>query len=305
MNLKQLKHIVAVADTLNFHRASERVFLTQSALSRSVASFEKSIGIRLFDRDNAKVSVTYAGQQIIESARLLLAESDNFQQEVKNIFSGEEGEISFGIGPFLAATVIPPTLRNYHLDHPNITFDITINDWSHLLNLLEAEKIEFFIADIRQITDHRNIKIELLNSPKIGFYCLQNHTLYQQHKDQTIPAEALLHYPIASVSIPDVVLAEIKKSLKINDKDFKISIKCNDILLLKNLLPDTDIIMLCSNHVESEIYKKERLKKLNIKMTGDRFGTWGLVTLNGKSLSPSAKKLSRTLCDNILLLNQG
>lgn len=303
MNLKQLRHIVALADSLNFHRAGERVFLTQSALSRSVASFEKSIGIRLFDRDNAKVSVTYAGQQIIKSARLLLAESDNFQQEVKNIFSGEEGEISFGIGPFLAATVIPPTLRNYHLDHSNITFDITINDWSHLLNLLESEKIEFFIADIRQITDHKNIDIELLNSPKIGFYCLQNHALYKKYKDQVIPAEALLEYPLASVSIPDVVLIEIKNSLKLNNNDFKISIKCNDILLLKNLLPETDIIMLCSNHIESEIYNEEKLKKLNFRMKGDRFGTWGLVTLKGKNLSPAAKNLSRTLCDNILLLN--
>lgn len=303
MNLKQLRHIIAVADTLNFHRASERVFLTQSALSRSVANFEKDIGLKVFDRTNAKVSITYVGQQIISRARQLIIESTNFEQQLKNIHIGEAGEVSFGMGPFLAATVIPFALKRYHLEHPNITFNIQINDWAHLRFLLEEEKIEFFIADVRQITDSPNLSIKLLISPQISFYCYKQHDLYKKHKNNEIEPCELLNYPLASVRIPSVVMLDIKRSLNLNSDNFKISIQCDDVLLLKNLLPETDIILLCANHMISLPQDHEQFKKLNIRMENKRFGTWGLVTIKGKELSPSAAILCDQLCNHILDIN--
>lgn len=300
MNLKQLRHIVAVADTLNFHRASERVFLTQSALSRSVANFEKDIGLKIFDRTNAKVSITYVGQQILTRARALLNESHNLQQQLKNIHLGEDGEVNFGMGPFLAATIIPSALKRYHLEHPNITFNIQINDWQHLRSLLEDEKIEFFIADVRQITDSPDLLIRLLKSPQISFYCYKQHPLYQAYGNHKINPKQLLTYPLASVGIPSVVIADIKRALNLSAENFKISIQCDDILLLKNLLPDTEIILLSANHMISLPQDHEHFKMLNVSMKNKRFGTWGLVTLKGRDLSPAAEALCNQLCNHIL-----
>lgn len=300
MNLKHLKHIVAVADTLNFHRASERVFLTQSALSRSVANFESEIGLKVFERTNSHVAITYAGQQILTRARKLLNEASSFRQELDSLNSGESGQVNFGMGPFLAATIIPHALKHYHLQHPNITFDLHINGWTHLSSLLEQEQIEFFIADIRQIPNDPRFSIELLSSPSIGFYCCPNHPLYTQSSGNLINPAQMLDYPLASVAIPTVVKAEIKHALGLSTEAFDFSIQCDDLLLLKNLLPDTHIILLCANNMIALSQDRDSLKKLNIPLKNDRFGTWGLVKLEGKDLSPAATSLCTQLCNHIL-----
>lgn len=300
MNLRHLKHIVAVADTLNFHRASERVFLTQSALSRSVANFENEIGLKVFERTNSHVAVTYVGQQILARARKLINEANSFRQELDSLNSGESGQVNFGMGPFLAATIIPDALKHYHLQHPNITFDLYINGWTHLSSMLEQEEIEFFIADIRQIPNDPRFSIQLLSSPSIGFYCCPHHPLYTQSGGRRINPAQMLEYPLASVAIPTVVKAEIKQALGLSTETLNFSIQCEDLLLLKNLLPDTHIILLCANNMITSSQDRNSLKKLNIPLKNDRFGTWGLVKLEGKDLSPAAMSLSTSLCDHIL-----
>lgn len=301
MNLKQLKHVVALSDTLNFHRAAERVFLTQSALSRSIANFESDIGLVIFDRSNGQVAVTSVGQQVLHRARKLLADSHNFLQDVRHLKEGISGLVSFGMGPFLAATVIPSALKKYHLAHPGISLNMNINRWDYLRNLLENEAIEFFIADIRQIPDDQNLNITLLGNPSIGFYCRRGHPLHKQNSDAPINAQELLEFPMASVGIPPVVKQEIKHELNLAESaDLKIDIQCDDLLLLKNLLPGTDIILLCAKAMMAFPSIQEEIVHLNVPMANNKFGTWGLVTIKSKELTPAAQILAQLLCTHIV-----
>ena len=57
MELRQLRYFIAVADTLNFSRASESLFLSQSALSRQISDLEDELGLRLFSADRPKLQV--------------------------------------------------------------------------------------------------------------------------------------------------------------------------------------------------------------------------------------------------------
>ena len=61
LNLRQLQHLLLLADELHFARASERAFLSQSAFSRSIQALEESVGLRLFDRDLRLVRPTPSG----------------------------------------------------------------------------------------------------------------------------------------------------------------------------------------------------------------------------------------------------
>ena len=61
MEIRQLKYFAAVADTLNFSRAAETLFISQSALSKQVADLERELGMVLLQRDKRSVRLTPAG----------------------------------------------------------------------------------------------------------------------------------------------------------------------------------------------------------------------------------------------------
>ena len=63
MEIRQLKYFAAVADTLNFSRAAETLFISQSALSKQIADLERELGMVLLQRDKRSVRLTPAGMK--------------------------------------------------------------------------------------------------------------------------------------------------------------------------------------------------------------------------------------------------
>ncbi len=76
MELRQLRYFVAVADTLNFSRAAESLYLSQSALSKQIQALEQELGVTLFERDRRSVVLTRAGRVLLPEAKSLLLRSD-------------------------------------------------------------------------------------------------------------------------------------------------------------------------------------------------------------------------------------
>ena len=76
MELRQLRYFVAVADTLNFSRASESLYVSQSALSKQVAELEQELGVLLLERDKRSVRLTRAGELLLPEAKSILMQSE-------------------------------------------------------------------------------------------------------------------------------------------------------------------------------------------------------------------------------------
>lgn len=66
MEIRQLKYFAAVADTLNFSRAAETLFISQSALSKQIADLERELGMVLLQRDKQQRTSDTGGQSLFE-----------------------------------------------------------------------------------------------------------------------------------------------------------------------------------------------------------------------------------------------
>jgi DNA-binding transcriptional LysR family regulator len=82
LDLRLLRHFVAVAEELHFTRAAARLYLAQQALSRDVARLERQLGVRLFTRTTRRVALTPDGERLLGRARELLALHDQTVQEL-------------------------------------------------------------------------------------------------------------------------------------------------------------------------------------------------------------------------------
>ena len=111
MTLTELKYIVAVARERHFGRAAEKCFVSQPTLSVAIKKLEDELGIALFERGAAEVTVTPVGRRVVEQAQRVLEETDVIKHLAVQGKDELAGPLRFGaiytIGPYLMPQLIP------------------------------------------------------------------------------------------------------------------------------------------------------------------------------------------------------
>src|SRR6185369_4111053 len=114
LSLRQLQYVVAVADSLGFHKAAALCHVSQPTLSAQVALLESVLGVRLFERDRRRVLVTPAGADIVARARRVLLEVDDLIATATRAQAPFSGTLRLGVIPTLAPYLLPeltPTIK--------------------------------------------------------------------------------------------------------------------------------------------------------------------------------------------------
>ncbi|MBM2619020.1 LysR family transcriptional regulator [Actinoplanes sp. LDG1-06] len=119
VDLRRLRQFVTLADTLNYGRAAESLHIAQPALSRSIAAFERELGVRLFDRSRAGTTLTPAGELLRDEARTLLHSSETLHRRL--LRADREGQ-SITVG-FLPGTTVAPMIQHLEKAFPGIRVD--------------------------------------------------------------------------------------------------------------------------------------------------------------------------------------
>lgn len=296
MNLKQVSHILALANTLSFSKAAASVHLSQSALSKSIAALEEEIGIQIFERTTNKVDIAPTGHQVLAHAQHLWSEATNFRKNIEYLKTGELGSVAVGSGPFPATCFLDAAVREYHQRYPKVSLKLVIDHWGKLLTELRAGKIDFFMADVRNLDEDPMLDFTPVGGLTVALYCDRNHPLLAGGLNRQIDPNELLDYAFASVSLPTTVFLELKQSLGLGHNDtFAVNIECDDIALINRLIPGSDIVFVSSNLMMEEKFSNAQVVKLNIPMTRNRFGEWALVKIRNRTLTPSASLLAELL----------
>lgn len=83
LDIRSLRYFVVVAEELHFTRAATRLFVAQQALSRDIRSLERRLGTQLLVRTTRRVSLTPAGERLLERARELVALHDAIVRDIR------------------------------------------------------------------------------------------------------------------------------------------------------------------------------------------------------------------------------
>src|SRR3990172_3656965 len=93
MDISALQAFLAVADTGSFSAAAERIYLTQPAISKRIATLENELGTKLFDRIGRSVQLTAAGQALAARGRTLLKDFEDVRRAITNLAGTIGGEL--------------------------------------------------------------------------------------------------------------------------------------------------------------------------------------------------------------------
>lgn len=140
--LRQLQYVVAVADALSFRKAAERCHVSQPSLSAQLGQLEDAMGVRLFERDRRRVLLTAAGKDLVERARRLLVEADDFLAAAKRAGDPLAGELRIGVIPTISPYLLPSITPALRTAYPRLTMRWLEDKTEVLVRTLDAGLID-------------------------------------------------------------------------------------------------------------------------------------------------------------------
>jgi DNA-binding transcriptional LysR family regulator len=120
IELRHLRYFLAVAETLHFSRAAERLGIAQPPLSQQIRRLEELVGHRLFDRSTRGVKLTLAGQLLAERARGTIEKVHDDLAQVRRLGRGEEGTLTVGFSGSVMFTGLPAAIGEYRRKYPKV-----------------------------------------------------------------------------------------------------------------------------------------------------------------------------------------
>lgn len=142
MHFQQIHYFLTLADELHFWKTSEKVFITQSALSRHIKSMEQELGFALFTRDKRNVKLTPAGEFLREHYAKLMTDYDSVTRRASLIATGEVGAIRIGHPASITFSVLPDLLLALHQKHPHIVAHMLEVDAADVDPFLQSHRID-------------------------------------------------------------------------------------------------------------------------------------------------------------------
>src|SRR6202048_3424915 len=145
MNLKDLKYLVALADTGHFGKAAERTFVSQPTLSAQIKKLEEFLGIKLVERQPKNVQLTEVGKQIVVRARRMLDEGDEIIALARNNTDPFAGKLKVGLIPTIGPYLLPRVMQKIRKALPQLGLMLYEHQTEALLKRLHDGEVDLGI----------------------------------------------------------------------------------------------------------------------------------------------------------------
>lgn len=174
MNTIQLECFIAVAEHLNFSRASEELKITQPAVSHQIRTLEEELDVKLFKRTSKSVSLTPEGVQFLPDAELILKTAFSAKERLGR----RENFIVFEVGchNHMELNLLPPVFRKLGEEFPMLRPSVRMIPFPSLLGMVENQKIHAAFQ-IKEGQKKSSLYFKELFSSPVSCVCSPDHPL--------------------------------------------------------------------------------------------------------------------------------
>ncbi|MGI5962190.1 MAG: LysR family transcriptional regulator [Lawsonibacter sp.] len=145
MNFLHLKYFLMVAEELNITRASERLYISQQSLSNHISNMERELNVKLFTR-SPKLALTYAGDQLVQTATQILDQYSQFLNKVGDINRHYLGVLRVGISHTCGLALLPEVLPRFREEFPMVEFSLFEGNSNQLEDELSHGRVDLIIC---------------------------------------------------------------------------------------------------------------------------------------------------------------
>lgn len=145
MTIRLFKIFVAVCETMNMTSASERLFMSQSAVSQAISELERNYDVRLFERLSRKLYLTEAGGKLLSYARHIIRMTAEAETQMKTLT--ESGSIRIGASVTVGAHVLPKLVWEYKKVSPQTNIQVVEDNTEMIEKYILNDKLDFALVE--------------------------------------------------------------------------------------------------------------------------------------------------------------
>jgi DNA-binding transcriptional LysR family regulator len=284
MNIKHLEHLLALADTGSFSRAAEKLFMTQSALSRSIQSLEDDLGGKVLDRIGKRNELTPLGLDVVARARHIVRDTAELRHSAQLLQEGGKSSISVGLGSGPGALLTIPLMCAAAQRYPAMRVAITRGPTELQVQQLRSRQLDAMVVDMRRVAPAIDLNIESLSEIRTGFIANANHPLAAK---QAVTFEDITKYPVASIPLSDeVVRLLVDQYGVLANPSAMVTLACEDVAGLLATVAQTQAIFLGIVAAAKSGLHEGALVELSIKPKLNVGARFAYVTLAGRTEAP-------------------
>ncbi len=260
MDLKQLRHFVALAEQGSFSRASEAVAISQPALTRSIKLLEERLGVSLFDRSTRYVKMTDAGRALYSRAHLVLNEAKAAEQAAKAV-SVRMRPVRLGLAPMFATRLLPDAITLFHSLYPDVEIEVTSGLFENLSDGLLQGELDLAFSNLPYTRLDPALSDEPLVEIDVCYLASSAHPLAGK---SAIPFSEVINYPWAVI---DETHANDLYGYIFSTRgqsNSSIRLRTNSLSLLKTLVQSPPWVSLLPRHMLYSEIEGGKVIELNV-----------------------------------------
>lgn len=288
----RLKVFYTVANRLSFTKAATELFITQPAISRHIKELEEQYKIKLFDRNGSKISLTVAGEVLLEHTKNIFEYYRKIDFDMSTLINQRIGLLRVGASTTISQYIIPPLLALFHQKLKNIKVSLLNGNTEQIENALIKQEIEIGIIEGK--SKNKSIQYTEFVKDELVLVCKSTHFLtkldYVTHEDLTKMNFVIREQGSGTLEVIEHAL----KPFELKFSNLNIEMQLGSTESIKLYLVNSDCVAFLSIHsIEKELKNKELtildIKNLNI----ERY--FYIINLQGKK-----EALSDLFIKNIL-----
>lgn len=207
MNQQQIKHFLAIVKHMSLTRAARELYITQPALSNSLAKLEEELGVRLFHRDGNKLRLTIAGEVLHEKFRTLRKTYEEIYELAGKLSAEEDQKLTIGFSGSIMV-FLSMNITGFLTSWRQIPIQKIYADQPQIVHMLKSREVDLAIV------------YPTIDDPEIGTHII--------HKDEIVLAVPTAH-PLAGEE--DIAAGDLKNySISMLTRSHPFRRNCDELL---------------------------------------------------------------------------
>jgi DNA-binding transcriptional LysR family regulator len=190
---RRLQVFYAVAKQGSFTRAADALFMTQPAVTFQIKQLEEHLNTRLFERGHGKISLTPAGEVVLDYAERILALGAELDTRVREMTDRLSGPLLIGASMTIAEFLLPRILGEFKAAYPNVQAKLSVANSETIENGVAAHALD--VGLIEAPSDNPALVVERCCEDELQVVVAANHPMARQ---RSIAPEALVGLPYIS-----------------------------------------------------------------------------------------------------------
>ncbi len=276
----RLKVFFTVANRLSFTKAATELFITQPAISKHIQELEEEYKVKLFDRSGSKISLTFAGEQLLKHAKNIFEIYRDIDFEMSVLINEQIGTLRIGASTTISQYIIPPLLANFHQKTQDVKVVLRNGNTEQIEDALLNKEIEIGVVEGQ--SKNQSIKYTPFLRDELVLVCNTKNPLANKEKI-TKQDLVLFNFLIRERGSGTLeVIEHALNSLNIKISDLVIEMELGSTESIKSYLMNSNCVAFISVYAISKELKNNELLIIDVEdLIIER--NFYLISLQGKN----------------------